>query len=178
MHKKNVTIIISTNRKASLSEKVAMYYGNICQQKKYTVEYLSLQHLPHDFAFSALYEHRGKNTAFNIYSDAIKKAEQFIFIIPEYNGSFPGILKTFIDGLSFPDTFQNKKAALVGISKGAQGATLALSHFTDILHYLGMNVLPQKIRLPNLKENDIKSITDNPSYVALVKMQMEQFLTY
>ena len=42
---------------------------------------------------------------------------------------------------------QDKKAALVGISSGVQGAGLALSHLTDIFNYCGMHVLAQKPKL-------------------------------
>ena len=42
----------------------------------------------------------------------MSQSEKFVFIVPEYNGSFPGVLKTFIDGLAFPDTFEQKKNVL------------------------------------------------------------------
>ncbi len=173
-----ITIIIGTNRSTSLSEKVGIYYGEQLAKKKYPIHYLNLNHLPHDFAFSALYDQQNKNTLFNQQTDCITKGIRFIFIIPEYNGSFPGVLKTFLDGLPFPQSFQNKKAALVGISKGSQGATLALSHFTDILHYVGMHVLPQKVRLPNLKKNDITTITHHETYPGLIDTQIEHFLSF
>ena len=77
----------------------------------------------------------------------MKAAQKFIFIVPEYNGSFPGILKLFIDALEFPETLKNKKCALVGLSAGVQGSVLAMSHLTDIFNYLTMHVLAQKIKL-------------------------------
>ena len=47
--------------------------------------------------------------------DKMVASQKFVIIVPEYNGSFPGVLKTFFDGLKFPSTFTDKNCALVGI---------------------------------------------------------------
>jgi chromate reductase, NAD(P)H dehydrogenase (quinone) len=54
-----------------------------------------LEDLPHDFVFSALYENNGKNLDYNAFHQKVKEGKKFVFIVPEYNGSFPGILKDF-----------------------------------------------------------------------------------
>ena len=41
--------------------------------------------------------------------------------MPQYNGSFPGVFKAFIDGYAYPNVFKGDKAALVGVSKGFRG---------------------------------------------------------
>ena len=64
---------------------------------------LDLRDLPEDFLVSSLYENAGKNESFNPLRTSMKDSEKFVFIVPEYNGSFPGVLKAFIDGLKFPD---------------------------------------------------------------------------
>ena len=76
--------------------------------------------------------------------EKIQSCDKFVFVVPEYNGSFPGVFKAFVDGLKYPASFKDKKCALVGISSGTQGGALALSHLTDIFNYLGMNVLALK----------------------------------
>jgi len=108
------------------------------------------------------------------------ETEKFVFIVPEYNGSFPGVLKTFIDGLAFPATFNNKKCALVGISSGVLGAGMALSHLTDIFNYCGMNVLALKPKLANIKDNvdmDKDEITNN-LYKELLATQAMQLVDF
>ena len=91
----------------------------------------------------------------------------------EYNGSFPGVLKTFIDGLAFPDTFEPKKCALVGLLSGVQGGGLALSHLTDIFNYCGMYVLALKPKLAQISQNiDMeKEIVTNELYRDLLETQ-------
>ena len=130
-----VVIIAGTNREDSLSSEMSVLYQGLLKNHGIHSEIIDLRDLPEDFAFSALYKNSGKNSEFNPFRDIMAEADKFVFIVPEYNGGFPGVLKTFIDGLKFPETFTNKKCALVGISSGVQGAGLALSHLTDILNY-------------------------------------------
>ncbi len=148
-----ILIVATTNRKNSKTYKVAAYYQQLLTALQARSEILSLENLPEDFAFSALYENSGKNLAFNLHKEKMDKAEKFVFIVPEYNGSFPGVLKTFIDGLGWPNSLSNKKAAFVSISDGSLGGAFALSHLTDIFHFLNCNVLGALVRIPFMKKN-------------------------
>ena len=148
-----ILIVATTNRKNSKTYKVAEYYQNLLNLLSAENDILSLENLPEDFAFSALYENSGKNPEFNLHKDRMDAADKFIFIVPEYNGSFPGVLKTFIDGLGWPNSLSRKKAAFVSISDGGLGGSLAISHLTDIFHYLNCNVLSVLVRIPFMKKN-------------------------
>lgn len=152
-----ITIIVGTNRKDSVSQQVAFQYAETLNEKGVESTVLNLGELPTDYIYSALYENVGKNEQFNKIRTLMNQSLKFVFVIPEYNGSFPGVLKAFIDGLDRSKAFNDKKCALVGISSGDQGAGLALSHFNDILNYCGTNVLAYRIRLANI--GDI--MTDN-----------------
>lgn len=142
-----ITIISGTNRKNSNSIKIAYQYQEILKIKGVDSTVVDLEKLPEDFLSTAFYENMGKNKNFQPVMELMKKSPKFVFIVPEYNGSFPGILKLFIDALEFPGTLKNKKCALVGLSSGIQGSALAMSHLTDIFNYLGMHVLAQKPKL-------------------------------
>ena len=148
-----ILIVATTNRKNSKTYKVAEYYQNLLNLLSAENDILSLENLPEDFAFSALYENSGKNPEFNLHKDRMDAADKFVFIVPEYNGSFPGVLKTFIDGLGWPNSLSRKKAAFVSISDGGLGGSLAISHLTDIFHYLNCNVLSVLVRIPFMKKN-------------------------
>ena len=152
-----ITIVVGTNRRDSVSQKIALQYQQILKEKNTVSDILSLKKLPHDYIISALYENVGKNKEFNAIRERMNQSHKFVFVIPEYNGSFPGVLKAFIDGLDRAKALKDKKCALIGISSGDQGAGLALSHMTDILNYCGTNVLAYKLRFPHI--GDV--MTDN-----------------
>ncbi len=173
-----VLIISGTNRSNSKSIILSQIYKNLLEDKNVDCEIMDLEKLPHDFLFSSLYENEGKNPEFHYYVEKVNKAQKFIFVVPEYNGSFPGVLKSFIDGMEYPRGFKNKKCALVGISSGVMGGSLALSHLTDIFNYLGMHVLAQKPRIPRvngiLKDG---KLTDD-SLMKLLEEQVEEFVKF
>lgn len=175
-----ITIISGTNRSNALSLKLSRIYQKFLNNLDAPSQIIDLSELPQDFPFSALYEQSGRNKMFNVFRQQMKDSDKFVYIVPEYNGSFPGVLKTFIDGLEFPVSFQNKKCALVGLSAGEQGAGLALSHLTDIFNYCGMHVLALKPKLAQIEENmDVeKEEITNPLYKELIEMQARQLVAF
>ena len=106
-------------------------------------------------------------------------SEKFIFIIPEYNGSFPGILKLMIDNSDIRKCWWHKKAALVGVADGRGGNLRGIDHFTGILHYMRMNVLYNKLPLSRINEEVsddgewLKPVTEK-----VIKQQIDEFLKY
>lgn len=171
-----IVIIVGTNRPHSISRQVAEYYQNILQELQVESIILDLVNLPADFTISALYHNTGKNEDFNTLKDTVVNAQKYVFIVPEYNGSYPGVLKAFIDGLPYPNGFSNKKAALVGISSNMQGATSALSHLNDVFSYLGMNTLALRVKLAQIKTNFVDREITNPLYQELMELQAAQLI--
>ena len=173
-----IKIIVGTNRKNSISKIIADLYQSILTEKGVNSEILELQHLPADFIETALYENNGKNPAYNSFHDKVKEGQKFVFIVPEYNGSFPGILKTFIDGMTYPNSFRNKKCAMIGLSSGIGGGGIAMSHLTDIFHYLGMHVLALKPKLAKIEQNMSKNLLTNDLYIDLVHTQAAMLIEF
>lgn len=173
-----INIVIGTNRKHSLSARVAHIYQQMLHEKQAECRLISLRDLPDDFTASALYENNGRNAQFNRLREAFKDCDKYVFVIPEYNGSYPGVLKTFIDGMDYPSGLQEKKCALVGISSGVQGASVALSHFTDVLHYLGLHVLGLQVKMGEihryLKENQLT----HEIFEKMLRTQADQLIRF
>jgi len=173
-----IKIIVGTNRQNSVSKQIAEIVQKILLEKGAESEILELTDLPSDFIETALYENNGKNEAYNAFHKRLASGKKFIFIVPEYNGSFPGILKTFIDGMTYPNTFRNKKAAMIGISSGVGGGGIALSHLTDIFHYLGMHVLALKPKLAKIEQNMSDNLLTNKLYIELLHSQADMLLEF
>lgn len=173
-----ITIIIGTNRLPANSRPIGLIYKEILEKKGATAQLIDLAELPEDFVFSALYKNSGKNEAFNHYRQLMSVSDKYVFLVPEYNGSFPGVLKAFIDGMEYPGTFQGKKGALVGISSGGQGGGLALSHLTDILNYCGTHVLAFKPKLSRIEQNMVENKISNPFYLDMLEQQAEMLLSF
>ncbi len=173
-----IIIIVGTNRANSVSGKLAKFYQKQLEIQGVQSEILDLADLPEDFAFSALYANVGKHESFNKYQQIIDANNKFIIIAPEYNGSFPGVLKTFFDGLRYPDSFNNKKVALVGLSTGVLGNAVGLGHLNDILSYMGSNVLGLRLKLGLMKNHfDGENFTFE-MYQKFFEQQMKAFIAF
>jgi chromate reductase len=131
-------IISGTNRPKSNSLKVSEAYCEELLNMGESCNLLNLEDLPRDFVFSDAYGERSEEMQRWI-DDLIQPTTHFVFIVAEYNGSFPGILKAFIDCLP-PSVFHYKKASLIGLSSGHSGALRAQDQLTSILNYLKVNV--------------------------------------
>jgi chromate reductase, NAD(P)H dehydrogenase (quinone) len=76
----------------------------------------------------------------------IKNSDGVLFITPEYNRSFPGVLKNAIDWGSRPygqNSWDKKPAAVMGASVGSIGTFGAQHHLRQTLAYLNMNTMAQ-----------------------------------
>lgn len=144
-----ITIVSGTNRPNSNTLKVAKYYQRQLAEQGLQTALLDLQELPPDFIGNDLYGERSQ--AFLRMQQVISETRKFLFIIPEYNGSYPGILKVFIDACSFPDSFYDKKACLVGISSGKYGNIRGIDHFNGVCAYLHLHVMPLRLHITNIK---------------------------
>ncbi|MDF7810560.1 NAD(P)H-dependent oxidoreductase [Hymenobacter sp. YC55] len=174
-----ITVIAGTNRANSRARRIADLYISLLRNENAECQLLDLALLPDDVSVSALYGNVGNHDGFNELANLASAADKLVLVVPEYNCSYPGVLKTFIDGLPYPGGIRGKKAALIGLSSGGQGGLLALSHLSDVLMYLGTAVLPARVRLPfidkYLKED---GTLDHPLYQQLLQEQVEQLLVF
>lgn len=143
-----ITIICGTNRKNSRSSFFAEQYHNILKNKGIESKILSLEEYPKDLSVHDIYNynHPGIN---NLVEKYIKPVEKLVFIIPEYNGGVPGILKLFIDSVD-PKIFTGKKAGLVGVAIGRSGNLRGLDHMAAMLNYLQTEVMAFKLPISRI----------------------------
>jgi len=172
-----VTIVSATNRPGSSTLKLAKYYQKRLREKGLEAGILSMDQLPASLIESDLYGKR--SAAFAGIQEIVTNTQKFLFIIPEYNGSFPGVLKTFIDACDFPQSFYDKKAALTGLSSGKYGNIRGIDHFTGVCHYLNLHVMPLKIHIANIKQEfDENNNLFKPDTLQFTDEQIDKFILY
>jgi len=172
-----VTIISATNRPGSSTLKLAKYYQKKLSEKGLEAGLLSLSQLPGNIIESDLFGKR--SAAFQPIQDIVTHTEKFLFVIPEYNGSFPGVLKVFMDACSFPESFYEKKAALVGLSSGKYGNIRGIDHFTGICHYMHLHVMSLKIHIADIRgELNADGDLFKEDTLRFTNEQMEKFISF
>lgn len=142
-----ITIISGTNRKNSNSVKVARLYQNLIKEKGLASQVLDLAELSSDFV-SNMYSNHTQEVG-QVIQNYVSDIKHFVFVIPEYNGSFTGAIKLFMDGIS-PKYFNHKSAMLVGVASGRAGNIVGLSQFTTVLNHVKVEVFSNKVLLSGI----------------------------
>ncbi len=70
------------------------------------------------------------------FSAAMERADAIVIVSPEYNHSFPGLLKHVLD--SCLREYIHKAAGVVGVSAGVFGGSRVIEHFQPVLRELGL----------------------------------------
>ncbi|MCB0502416.1 MAG: NAD(P)H-dependent oxidoreductase [Bacteroidetes bacterium] len=171
-----ITIFCGTNRPGSYSSKVAKFYSKQLTDKGIEHNYFTLEDMPQDLLKNDMYDGNRSEAMLAIQEKFLQPASKFVFVYPEYNGSFPGVLKAFIDASDIKKCWHNKKACLVGVSAGRAGNLRGMEHFTNILNHIRINVLHLKIPMSGIE--NVVDDTGNiavPETISLIHQQIELF---
>lgn len=168
--KNMVTIISGTNRIGSKTIQVANFYKQVLDEQNIPNQLLSLekvQSIKRDESIIALE------------NQYLKPADKFIFVMPEYNGGYPGILKLLIDISDIKHVWHHKKAMLTGVADGRAGNLRGLDQLTNVLNYLKINVFHHKIPISKINEetNEL-GVWQNESTPRIIREQIEGFLEF
>jgi NAD(P)H-dependent FMN reductase len=151
-----ITIISGTNRPNSRTKLISSFCYKLLQDHyNGEVEFLDLVDLNLPLLTDSMYDNNGQHPAIvDIQDRVLIPTEHILIVSPEYNGSFPGALKLFIDCVSTRDyklTFGNKKVSLIGVASGKAGNFRGLEHLTGLLNYLNMLVMPNKLPISSIE---------------------------
>lgn len=163
-------IIAGTNRPESRTRKIADFYKNTLIIKGIEPEMVLLEGMDLN---------RRSPELEALEAQVLIPAEKLIFILPEYNGSYPGALKTMIDLLDYKKVWQGKKALLTGIATGRAGNLRGLDHLTASLQYLQVVVHPNKIPISQIHTlMDEQGILVDEGTKKTIVRQVEEFISF
>ena len=143
-----ITVISGTNRPNSNTRRVAGLVDDMLSQHGEDTVLLDLAELPLEiFADSA---YASKPESFAGFQEAVLSTDGVLTVVPEYNGSFPGVLKYFIDMLRFPESLYEKPAAFVGLSAGRWGGLRAVEQLEMIFQYRNAHLFGRRCFIPGI----------------------------
>ncbi len=174
---KTICILSSTDRPGSMALKIANHIRPLYERQGVKADVVSLEDFP---LWEAVGGNYGKPVPeIEAFRDRVINSDGIVMIIPEYNGSFPGILKLFIDYLPFPDAFQKKPIAFIGEAAGAFGALRAVEQMQMICSYRNAHNYPERVFLPRVSSifNEEEGVTD-PTVRKLLERQIEGFVQF
>jgi len=145
----NILIVSGTNREGSMSLRVAQKMAPLIEAAGGTPRVLDLRELPADIFQPTAYG-KGRPASFDPFQQAVLDADGILFIVPEYNGSYPGVLKYFIDMWSYPDSFEGRCVAYIGLSAGPWGALRSVEHLQGVMGYRNAWQFNERVFIPSI----------------------------
>jgi chromate reductase len=171
-----ITLVSGTNRKNSTSERFARLYFDLLKDHDECL-FFDLVNLPSELLMDSGSTYENIEAVKEIQENYFHPADKFIFIIPEYNGSFPGILKLLIDVLD-PAVFKNKKAGLIGIATGRAGNLRGMDHLASVLMHMRCIVHPFMLPISRVHlEIDLNN-TFSPATSKIVNSHIDAFISF
>ena len=146
-----LAIIVGTDRPKSKSQEMAEYTQAQYNKRGVDAHIFSMADFPLASVVGGPY---GENLPeIENFRSSILACDALLFVIPEYNGSFPGILKIFVDYLPFPDAFKAMPIAYIGISAGAFGSLRAVEQFQMVANYRNALSYPERVFVSRFSKN-------------------------
>ncbi len=130
-----IPVVLGTAREGRYSESVAKFVHSIAETFDVEAEFFDVQDFPMTRTIPS-WEESDKTTK---WKEVAKKASGFIFVVPEYNRSFPGEFKLLLDMAH--KEYEGKAVGVVGVSSGKIGGARMVEHLMAIFMYLQMRAV-------------------------------------
>ncbi len=102
-----------------------------------------------------------------------------LFVVPEYNGSYPGILKLFVDMLPEREGFSQRPCAFIGLSAGQFSSLRSVEHFQGVAGYRNAYIFPNRVFIgDSFKQFDADGKLIEPKLVARLAAQAAGFVEF
>ena len=170
--RKRVMIIVGSLRERSFNRQLAQVISKELEQEV-EVEFLEYSNIPYmnqDIEFPA-------PKAITELREKMERIDGYYIVTPEYNGSYPGVLKNLLDWMSRtikPNDFEHgspvtdRKVAIAGAG-GRAAAIGAREKLAELLHFMGMNVMELQLGISLSGESFMKDevILSNEDHIKI-----------
>ena len=127
----NIPVILGTARKGRMSEHAARFMAaQIEKRNEVKTELIDISKLPMPI------DDAGEGIKDPVFSEKMTMADALVIVTPEYNHSFPGLLKHVLD--TCLKEYIHKAAGIVGVSAGPFGGVRVIQDFLPVIRELGL----------------------------------------
>jgi NAD(P)H-dependent FMN reductase len=172
-----ITILSGTNRTGNKSIIIAQEYLKLFAAAGIEAQLYDLQTLPADFSSAWTRDKQSPDFQKQV-ETFFRGIDKMLLVVPEYQGTFPGILKLVFDAVH-PNDLKGKKVAMVGLGAGRAGNLRGMDHLSGAFHYLGITVYSNL--LPISKVNDVidqQGVLHDAATIAAIQKQAEGFANF
>ena len=138
-----ILVVCGTNRDGALTRILAKQVAGMHENLGSEVDFLDMNELPADALLPTAYKEKTPEVQAMV--DRFVASDGAVFVVPEYNGSYPGILKLFVDMLPFPEGFDSRPCAFIGLAAGQFRSLRAVEHFQQVAGYRNAYLYPRRV---------------------------------
>lgn len=172
-----ILLLNGTNRRNSRTSIVSNVYKQILENKNVEHRFFSLEDLPEHFLSNTMYEKPDPEWK-KLMESYVFPADKIVLVAPEYNGSFPGILKLFIDSSDVKKSFWGKKVSLTGVAAGRAGNLRGMEHLSGIFLHLKMTVFHNRLPLSSIENLLSNNTLKDENTLSAIEKQIDEFLKF
>lgn len=172
----NIVVVCGTNRKGALSRALAGEVAESYRQRNADVDLLDMAELP----VAALHEDAYKEPADDVTAlvNRFLRSDGVVFIVPEYNGSYPGVLKLFTDMLPYPEGFDSRPCAFIGLAAGQFHGLRAVEHYQGVAGYRNAYIYPRRLFIGDSYSKFVDGKLGDDKLTERLHAQAEGFLQF
>jgi NAD(P)H-dependent FMN reductase len=139
----SIPVILGTTRKGRKSAHVARFVvAELEKREGVRTELIDIKEIPLPV------DSAGGDIKDAGYSQKMDSADAVVVVAPEYNHSFPGLLKHVLD--SCLEEYIHKAAGIVGVSAGHYGGTRVVQNLLPVLRELGFMTIFTDLNFSNV----------------------------
>ena len=172
-----ITLISGTDRIDSNTFKLTKYIQSLYQDLGQETQIIDLAKVKSDMLSGPYYGGKNQPAELQTWTQMILDSDGLVVVVPEYNGSYPGILKYFIDHMKFPDSFESRPVCFVGLG-GIFGGLRPVEHLQQVFGYRNSYIFPQRVFLINVHKIFVNNEITDPLVKDLVNQQTKTFVKF
>ena len=165
-------IVLGTAREGRQSEKVAKFVLGLVQSSGIEAELVDVRNYRIEATDNSEEIPQAKK-----WEEKLVKADGLIIVSPEYNHTYPGELKMFLDMLY--EQYARKPVGLVGVSSGPWGGTRGMQALRLTCLALGLHPILETVYFPGVEDMfDEAGNIINKSYENRVKGLLKSLIAH
>jgi NAD(P)H-dependent FMN reductase len=153
-HPPNILVVAGSARLDSVNRKLARQTVEALRHAGVEATLADLRDFPMPIYDGDLEAGEGIPPAAKALKELTRAHDGFAIASPEYNGSFPALLKNALDWISRPEpgerpleVFRGKVAAILSASPGPGGGRRGLHQLRELLEMMSVSVIPRELAI-------------------------------
>ena len=166
-----IPIILGTVRQGRMSEAIAQFiFQQVQQQNGIETELIDIRALPIPV------DNAGTDAKIPSFSETMQRADGYIIVVPEYNHTYPGLLKHVLD-LNYKE-YLHKAVGVCSVSAGPFGGIRAVEALLPTFKAFGLSTIVPDLNISNVNEivDAAGQIIDQAPYIRRFNRFMQELI--